>query len=205
MTLPHTLSSASLFARRVSDGLSPKYLLFAVFPLTGAHGGRVVGVGWGLLAAVVFVVPPSFYVRAGVRRGRWTDRHLSVRTQRAPVAVGLSLYVTAVVILLAAVGADQAVSAVAFTLAALCAATTALTAVWKVSVHCTVAGAFATVLGTAYGALGAWLVVVAPLVALIGWSRLQLRAHSFSQVAVGCLLGTAGSATLWPLADTAGL
>lgn len=157
----------------------------------------------GLLAAAVFVIPPSLVVYAGVRGGRWSDRHLSVRTQRLPVAVGLSVYVTAVVVLLYAVDAPRPVTATAFTMAALCALTTVLTAVWKVSVHCTVACAFVAVLSCAYDAEAPWPFMAAPLVALIGWSRVRLRAHTVAQVLVGCLLGTAGTAFLWHLANAA--
>lgn len=203
MALPHLPPPVSPFARRVTNGLDPKYLLFGVFPLVGASGGQAVGIGWGLLAAAVFVIPPSLVVYAGVRGGRWSDRHLSVRTQRLPVAVGLSVYVTAVVVLLYAVDAPRPVTATAFTMAALCALTTVLTAVWKVSVHCTVACAFVAVLSCAYDAEAPWPFMAAPLVALIGWSRVRLRAHTVAQVMVGCLLGTAGTAFLWHLANAA--
>ncbi|MFH9827941.1 phosphatase PAP2 family protein [Streptomyces bobili] len=97
--------------------------------------------------------------------------------------------------------APRPVTAIAFTMAALCAVATALTAVWKVSVHCTVACAFVALLSCAYDAEGPWPLTAAPLVALIGWSRVRLRAHTVAQVMVGCLLGTAGAAFLWHLAS----
>ncbi|MBB5495702.1 phosphatase PAP2 family protein [Nocardiopsis metallicus] len=58
---------------------------------------------------------------------------------------------------------------------------------WKVSVHSLVAvtgAAIATLLYGAWAALAVW-----PLALLVGWSRVQLKAHTRAQVIVGALLG----------------
>ncbi|MFE7932795.1 phosphatase PAP2 family protein [Streptomyces sp. NPDC057456] len=43
------------------------------------------------------------------------------------------------------------------------------------------------------------MLALAPLLVLIGWSRVRLRCHTLGQVAVGMLIGAAVSAPLYTL------
>jgi membrane-associated phospholipid phosphatase len=75
-------------------------------------------------------------------------------------------------------------------------ASTLVTLVWKVSFHAAVVAGAAVVLVAVFGPA---LAVLAPLVALVGWSRVASGDHSPAQVVVGVLLGAAVSATVFPL------
>lgn len=73
----------------------------------------------------------------------------------------------------------------------------AVTAFWKISVHTAVAGGTVSVLVLTYGSAVA---LTAPLVALIGWSRVELRDHTPMQVLVGGIVGASVAAMVFTLA-----
>jgi membrane-associated phospholipid phosphatase len=59
--------------------------------------------------------------------------------------------------------------------------------VWKISIHTAVA--FGTVIILAL-VLGPWSTVALVLAVAVGWSRLELRAHTLAQVMGGAVVGT---------------
>ena len=75
---------AAPLARAVTELLAPANLAAAQLLAVGWHSTPgPVGLGWGLLAATFRGLLPYGIVLAGVRRGRWADRHLRARHQRA--------------------------------------------------------------------------------------------------------------------------
>jgi hypothetical protein len=67
---------------------------------------------------------------------------------------------------------------------------------WKMSVHSAVAAGCTAVLALG---LGPWWLLVAGAVALNGWSRIHLRAHTLAQVVVGALSGFIASGAVFAL------
>ncbi|MET9386982.1 hypothetical protein ABZY09_39695 [Streptomyces sp. NPDC002928] len=65
-------------------------------------------------------------------------------------------------------------------------ALTAVTFVWKISVHQAVAAGSVTMITVAYGG---WALLGFALVALVGWSRVALRDHTPAQAFSGTVLG----------------
>ncbi|MEU7864838.1 phosphatase PAP2 family protein, partial [Nonomuraea sp. NPDC049141] len=57
---------------------------------------------------------------------------------------------------------------------------------WKMSIHSAVAAGTVVVLVLTFGA---GLLATAPLLALVGWSRVRLRDHTVPQVVAGLALG----------------
>ncbi|OGO21950.1 MAG: hypothetical protein A2144_11725 [Chloroflexi bacterium RBG_16_50_9] len=57
--------------------------------------------------------------------------------------------------------------------------------VWKISLHTAFVAASVTILSIVFGAEGALMVVLIPLVA---WARIELEHHSVAQVVTGALL-----------------
>jgi hypothetical protein len=76
-----------------------------------------------------------------------------------------------------------------FTLASV-AALVAVSAVWKISIHCAVAAGSVAILALPYGppVLAGYL-----LVGWLGWSRVALRDHTAAQVIGGIVLGAAAA------------
>jgi membrane-associated phospholipid phosphatase len=66
----------------------------------------------------------------------------------------------------------------------------AITTVWKISIHCSVAAAAVTILTMLFGA---WLSPAFALVVVCGWSRVELEDHTIAQVVAGSLLGVAAA------------
>src|SRR5262245_41177431 len=79
-------------ARAVTELRAPANLAVGQLLLVGWHSSPgPTGLGWGLLAATFCGLIPYGIVIAGVRRHRWTDRHLHTRQQRpAPLLAGIA-------------------------------------------------------------------------------------------------------------------
>ncbi|MFE4517125.1 hypothetical protein ACFRMQ_23355 [Kitasatospora sp. NPDC056783] len=183
------------WARRITDGLEPKNVILTLLPVLGGlrYGWR--GIAWALFAVVFAAVVPTLIIRSGMRKGTVADRHVGHRRRRMtvfPLIMGSVLVCFAVM-----VGLDAPADLTALVLAMFASLVPILviTAWWKVSVHTAVAGGAVSCLAIALGPL--WL-LLAPLVPVIGWSRVVLRDHTTAQTVVGALVGplTAGL-TFW--------
>ena len=152
------------------------------------------GVSWlHAAAAAVFTVGLPF---AGIlwlkRRGSVTDHHIGVRSQRAPVLAGAALSLGAGALLLVVLGAPAALFGEmggVFIGLMLC---LAVNLVWKLSVHSAVAAYVGLALLAPVPALGPALALL--LASATGWSRIELGAHTPTQVLAGHAAGCAAFA-----------
>jgi membrane-associated phospholipid phosphatase len=106
----------------------------------------------------------------------------------ASVAVGLGV--------LAAGGAPSQLTWYFGCMLASVAVLAAITAAWKISIHCAVASGSVTLLTLLYGL---WVAPAYLLVAVTAWSRVELRDHTPAQVAAGTILGAAAAAGSYAL------
>lgn len=189
-------TTESRAARLITDGLEPKNWIIAVTLLTGWHADRLAGVGWGLLAALFCGVIPILFIKWGERRGHWGDRHVRRRQDRLLVIPGIMASVAACVTLMATLDAPREMIALIAAMLVTLIAILAITTVWKVSVHTAVSSGALAMLALAYGP---WALAAYPLVALVGWSRVELRDHTLAQVLVGTALGAATAAPVFAL------
>lgn len=141
---------------------------------------------WGGTALLFCAVIPIAVLVHGVRRGTLSDRHIGDRTQRlrplltglASVAVGLAL--------LAALHAPAVLFAMVVVMFVVGAVCTAVNHWWKLSIHAACVAGSATVLVLLFGPA---LHVGWVLVAGVGWSRVELRDHTWPQVVAGTVAG----------------
>jgi hypothetical protein len=169
-------------ATLISRVATPTLLLAVLYPVVGALAAGWAGVAWSLVGMVFTVAIPASIVDVGVRQGRYTDHHLSRREQRA-VPLGLSAAsVLAGLAVLALAGAPRAIVALQVAVLVTVLVVTALTLLWKVSLHVAVVGAAACVL-TLLG--GGWWALSWLAVPVVGWARLRLTAHTVAQVVSG--------------------
>ncbi|GAA2273414.1 phosphatase PAP2 family protein [Streptomyces roseiscleroticus] len=182
-------------ARLVTELLAPANLVVGVLLVIGWHStSSLRGVGWGLLSGAFCGGLPIAYIVYGVRRGRWTDKHLKVRSQRwVPLSVTLGSVLVGTG-LLAALDAPREVVALVVAMIAGLLLTMAVTVWWKVSVHTAVASGTAVVLTVAYGW---WAALCFVGVAAVGWSRVSLRDHTAAQVVAGAVLGGTAAAVVF--------
>jgi membrane-associated phospholipid phosphatase len=173
-------------ARRVTYLLEPKNWIIATVIAIGWHADGVAGLGWGLLAAFFAAVLPTLFITRGVRRGRWDDRNVGTRRGRLVVLSFILMSVAAGLVLLVALGAPPELSGYIGCMLLSVTVLTAITTVWKISIHCAVASGSVTILALFYGP---WLLAAYTLVALTGWSRVVLKDHTTAQVVAGSVLG----------------
>ncbi|MEV7169362.1 hypothetical protein AB0O42_06645 [Streptomyces sp. NPDC089922] len=188
MTGTITRPEESRAARLVTDQLDPKTWIIADTVLVGWHTGGVSGIGWGLLGCLFAAVLPLAFIKYGIRRGRWTDRHVGPKRQRLVVMGFVSASVTTGILLLWTLGAPRAVLALIAAMLVTMAALLAVTPVWKISVHAAVSSGSVAMLAMAYGP---WVLAAYLLVAAVGWSRVALRDHTPAQVLAGTAVGAA--------------
>ncbi|MCX4387508.1 phosphatase PAP2 family protein [Micromonospora peucetia] len=175
-------------ARFVTELTAPAVLVSALTVAVGWHSARggAHGLAWGLLATLFVSGIPFAYILGGVRRGRLTDHHVGVREQRrVPLLFGLCS-VAAGLALLAVLGAPRPVLALAAAGLVGLVVAVAVSHWWKMSIHSAVAAGTVVVLVFTFGA---GLLATAPLLALVGWSRVRLRDHTVPQVVAGLALG----------------
>jgi len=151
---------------------------------------------WGGVSALFATLVPLLYLLRGVRRRQFTDRHVRLREQRplaflvgiASLLIGLALMVVLgapreLLALIAAMGVGLIVSLL-------------VTLLWKISVHVAVVAGAVVILVLIFGPL---LLVLAPLVALVGWARVEVADHTPAQVIAGSGLGAAVAAVVFML------
>jgi len=187
---------AGSLAGRVTYLLEPKNWLIVTVVAVGAHADGLAGAGWGLLAAFFAAVLPTAFISYGIRHGRWEDRNVGARRPRLVVLAFITASVAAGLILLAVLGAPALLTGYLGFMLASVAALAAITAVWKISIHCAVAAGSVTILALLYGppALAGFL-----LAGLLGWSRVAVRDHTVPQVIGGTVLGAAAAALAYAL------
>jgi hypothetical protein len=178
-------------AQRCTRLLEPKNWLIATMILIGGHADGLAGAGWGLLAAFFAAVLPTVFISYGIRRGYWDDRNVGARRPRLVVLAFITASVATGLILLLVLGAPRLLTGyLAFMLASV-AVLAAITTVWKISIHCSVASGSVVILALAYGPL---VLCGYALVALLGWSRVALHDHTIAQATGGTVLGAAAAA-----------
>ncbi|MFE5489467.1 hypothetical protein ACFQ7Z_05820 [Streptomyces virginiae] len=196
MTTTISRSGTSRAARLVTDGLDPKTWIIADTLLVGWHTGRLTGVGWGLLGCLFAAGIPLAFIKYGIHRGRWADRHVGQRPQRILVMAFAGASVATGTLLLWLLGAPRTMIALIAAMLVTLAALLAVTPAWKISVHAGVSSGSVAMLAMTYGP---WLLLVCPVVALVGWSRVRLRDHTLAQVLAGATLGATAAAGTFAL------
>jgi hypothetical protein len=174
-------------ARLVTEVMSPVVLIVAVTLIVAVDSaGPARGLALGLVATFFLVGFPYGLVLIGVRRGRLTDHHISVREQRPRMmAIALASVVSGLLVL-RWLGAPRALFALMASMVAGLAVALAITSFWKISIHA--GGAAGTVTSLAI-LVSPWWLLVAPLVVLTGWARVEIRDHTLVQVIVGAVVG----------------
>ncbi|MFG3053638.1 phosphatase PAP2 family protein [Kitasatospora sp. NPDC048239] len=188
-------SAATGWARRITDGVEPKNVIIAVLPLVGGLRYGWPGVGWAAFAALFAAVIPTWFIRRGVRRGSWEDRHVGRRQRRLVVIPFVMLSVLTSLVAMLRLDAPTDMVAMVLAMFASLIPILVITVWWKVSIHTAVAGGAVVCLAIA---LGPWWLLLSPLVAVIGWSRVVLRDHTTAQTLVGAVVGAlAAGLTFW--------
>jgi len=174
-------------ARLVTEVMSPVVLIVVVTLIVSVHSaGAVRGMALGLVAIFFAGGLPYGLVLVGVRRGVLTDHHVSRREQRPKMmAIALASVVVGLLIL-HWLDAPRALFALVAAMVAGLAVALAVTSFWKISIHAAAAAGTVACLAIL---VSPWWLLLAPLVALTGWARVEIRDHTPVQVSVGAIVG----------------
>lgn len=193
-----TQSRSQRLAHLISEVFSPVYQVFFMLLVVGIHSaGLAEGLLLGAVASLFAGGIPYLILATGVRRGRFTDMHLSRREERpimmaiglASVALGLGLMVL--------LDAPRELFALVGAMVAGVAAALLISSFWKISIHTSVTAGSATILAIVFGP---WTLLLGSVVVAVAWARVRLGAHTVSQVLVGAAVGAAvASATFTAL------
>lgn len=194
-TAPTPSPIGQRFARVVTEVFTPAVLVAVVSVIIAWHTGSV---GWGIVMAVFASGIPLAYIIRGIRRGRFTDRHVMVREHRPAVIVAAAVSVVVGLVVMVVFHAPRDLVALVVAMLAGLALTLAVTVWWgKVSLHTAVASGTATSLVLVFGP---WLHLAWLVVGLIAWSRVRLKEHTVIQTIVGIVLGALAAGVVFPLA-----
>ncbi len=185
-------------ARLVTELFAPAPTVALLLLIVAWHSASTPAeaVKWGILAALFASILPFLYIVRGVRRRQFTDHHVGVRAQRPlPLAIGIMSVIVGL-LLLVLLGAPRELVALVGAMVAGLTTSTLVTLFWKLSIHAAVTAGAVVILVLVYGPA---LVVLVPLVALVGWARVELGDHTAAQAAVGVLLGATIAAVVFTL------
>lgn len=179
-------------ARAVTEIFAPAVLVTVLLLLLGWHSDwhgvhwTWRGLGYGAMAALFESILPFLFIVSRVRSGQITDHHIGDRRQRlVPLAVGLGSVAVGFVVLTVLDAPRELIAGVVAGFVGLLVAT-AVNHFWKMSVHAAVAAGAVVICAEVFHG---WPLLAAPLVALVGWSRVRLKDHTVGQVLVGTAVG----------------
>ena len=186
-------------AHRVSLVANP---LFVAIPLFGfvalsTAPSRAYGLLWWAIICLGFTAAPFLFIRQGVKRGRYTDAHVSVRSQRlVPLSFGLVSMILVFLALTLLHASHQLLAAITASLISLLLAILITQfAKYKISLHIIGMAGAVTI---CYLLVGPLLLLLSPLVVLVGWARWKAEAHSPLQAVCGATLAVLVTlATFW--------
>ncbi len=174
-------------ARQVSNVFSPFAvslpLVFLIALYHAPMGGEALF--YAFVTLFFLSVGPLLYIIVGVRRGKFTDIDVSVRSQRTwPFVFGLASGLVGLLILTLTNGSRNLETLLLITILSGI-IFMFITFWWKISLHASSIAGAATLLTAFYGAimLPTFLLVVA-----VSWSRVVLRRHTTAQVVAGAVL-----------------
>jgi hypothetical protein len=185
-------------ARFITEVLAPANVGSAVFLLVAWHSTPTIAeaLRWGLLTILFTIALPFSFILWGVRRQRFTDHHIRLREQRpGAIAVGIGSALVGLNLLIL-LGAPRELIALVVAMATGLIIALVITLFWKMSIHvASVAGAI-VILVLIFGPLFLFLV---PMVALVGWARVELGDHTGEQVLAGGAIGAVVAAAVFTL------
>lgn len=187
-------------ARVLTEIFSPGYLVALLLAAVAWTSSRSVAqaVLVSLIAVAAASVLPMVSILRGVRRGRWTDKHVVVHAQRRVPLLIILLSTAGGMLALVAVSAPrQLLALIAAMVAALLVAVPITVFLhWGISIHALVAAGTSVALCVVFGPV---LALTAPVAVAVGWARVRLGEHTVAQVLAGGLVGTCATGLLFPL------
>jgi len=150
----------------------------------------VQGLALGALLATCAALPASLYIEHALRRDGLRRYSLPHRSERlVPLAIACASVVGAI-LLVQVLDAPRQLHTVLLTMLFVLGLTLAATPFQRISVHMAAVTGASVLLQLVFGSIG---LAVLPVVAAVGWSRLELDEHTPAQVVAGAVAGAIGA------------
>jgi hypothetical protein len=192
------MRSRRRLAHVITELLAPANVGSIVFLLVAWHStpSIVEALWWGLLTILFTIGLPFSFILWGIRRQRFTDHHIRLREQRPlAIAVGIGSALVGLGMLIK-LGAPQELIALVVAMATGLVIALLITLFWKMSIHvASVAGAIVIL----FLVFGPAFLILAPIVAIVGWARVEMGDHTPAQVISGSLIGAAVASSVFEL------
>jgi membrane-associated phospholipid phosphatase len=155
------------------------------------------GLVLGALLAVCATLPPTLSIKHPCRRdGRRESFSLPRSSDRLPPLASGCASVIAAAALVHTFDAPRELNIVLLTMLLVLGLLLAATPLSRVSVHTAAVAGSSVLLHLLFGAVG---IALLPIVALVGWSRLELGEHTPAQVLAGAFIGGVGASVAYGL------
>lgn len=185
--LTNTTPLGKRLAKVVSDITNPLFIALPTFLIIALATAPDIfhALLWWITAVLGISIAPLIFIWQGVRRGRYTDHHVSKREQRlVPLIFGLTCMVLAFILLLTFHASTHLIATATATIAAVAIATI-ITQYWKISLHLVGMAGAVTCFSLIWGPI---FLSLSPLVLLVGWARWEMKAHTLLQAVAGTIL-----------------
>lgn len=182
-------------ARLIAAALTPGNVVGALTLFVAIRHSRSMsaGVGWAVLTLVLVVGFPYLILFRALRSGRADDRQVVKRSQRPALMLAALACVGAALVVLALLGAPRELVVLIIAMAAGLAAMTAVTLLWKASMHLAVAAGAVAIAGLETPI--AWLTGL--LLPVLAWARWRDGRHSPAQLGGGAIIGALVAAAVY--------
>jgi hypothetical protein len=161
-----------------------------------SSGSLLEGLALGALVAACATLPATLYIEHVLRRNGFAQRSLSRRVDRVSALAIACLSVLLAAVLVRTLHTSNDLQTVLLTMLFVLALTLGATPLNRVSVHMAAITGGCVVLQLLFGTIG---VALLPIVAIVAWSRLELGAHTLTQVVSGAVLGAIGASAAYGL------
>ena len=174
------------WARLISAAFSPFTIAIAAVAIAGYAINTESVLMWIALYIALTIIPPALYIMYLVRRKIVTDFHLNIRRERTQPFLVMTINTALVLLIMFLAGAPELILIVLAAGALQLFCMLLITLRWKISGHCTAATGLVVLTLALFGDNLLPLTLIIPL---IGWSRIRLSRHTFTQTVAGIFLG----------------
>jgi membrane-associated phospholipid phosphatase len=175
-------------ARILTEVFAPPILVVTLLIVVGIHSTSSISQGLLLSAIAAFFAAglPYAIMLIGIRGGRLSDRHLSLREQRPTMMIIGLVSVSIGLLVMVWLDAPREFLALVAAMVAGVGMALAISSFWKISIHAACAAGSVAILVIVFG----WVMLIwVPVVAAICWARVVLGDHTGRQVIAGAAVG----------------
>jgi membrane-associated phospholipid phosphatase len=183
-------------AQVISKITNPLFIAVPLFLIISLNTAltTIQGLLWWIITVLGITIAPYVFVLRGVSSGKYSDHNVSDRKQRlVPLSFGLGCIAITFAILILIHASIILIATITSAIVVLV-ITIVITQKWKISLHAAgITGAVTTIIFV-FGPIYLFLTI---LIAVVGWARWKVRAHTPLQIIAGLTLSAIVTIATW--------